>query len=110
MSLFGSSSGAAAPKSSADVKNAVVQQLQQETAMTNARALITKINQNCFDACVPAPGSSFSSQESSCLSSCMEKYINMWNVTHRTYMTRVATESKRMGGDASGAAAFGAGL
>lgn len=40
MSLFGSGSGAA-PKSSADIKNAVVLQLQQETAMTNARALIT---------------------------------------------------------------------
>lgn len=40
MSLFGSGSGAV-PKSSTDVKNAVVQQLQQEAAMTNARALIT---------------------------------------------------------------------
>ena len=40
MSLFGSGSGAAPTKTSEDVKNAVVLQLQQEAAMTNARALI----------------------------------------------------------------------
>ena len=40
MSLFGSGSGAASTKTSEDVKNAVVLQLQQEAAMTNARALI----------------------------------------------------------------------
>lgn len=38
MSLFGSSSAPA--KSSEDVKTAIVQQLQQEAAMNNARALI----------------------------------------------------------------------
>lgn len=38
MSLFGSSS--APTKSAEDVKTAIVQQLQQEAAMSNARALI----------------------------------------------------------------------
>ncbi|KAJ5569526.1 uncharacterized protein N7459_008956 [Penicillium hispanicum] len=109
MSLFGGS-GSGPTKTSEDVKSAVVLQLQQEAAMTNARALIGKINENCFDACVPAPGSSLSSKESGCLSSCMQKYIAMWNITSRTYINRIATESKRMGGDASAIASIGSGL
>ena len=40
MSLFGSGSGSPAPKSGADVKSGIVQQLQQEAAMNNARLLI----------------------------------------------------------------------
>ncbi|KAJ5599146.1 protein translocase subunit [Penicillium hetheringtonii] len=97
MSLFGSGSGSPAPKSGADVKSGIVQQLQQEAAMNNARLLIEKINENCFDACVPAPGSSLSSQESTCLSSCMDKYIQLWNITSKTYIARLGQDSKRMG-------------
>ena len=40
MSLFGSGSGSPVPKSGADVKAEIVQQLQQEAAMSNARLLI----------------------------------------------------------------------
>lgn len=70
---------------------------------------IQKINEHCFDACVPAPGTSLSAKESGCLSSCMEKYIAMWNVTSRTYINRVNQESKKLGGDASALAAMGTG-
>lgn len=43
------------------------------------------------------------------MSSCMEKYIAMWNVTSRTYINRVSQESKKMGGDASMLASMGTG-
>ncbi|KAJ5907737.1 hypothetical protein N7495_000419 [Penicillium taxi] len=109
MSLFGSAPSSA-PTTSEDIKSAVVQQLQQEAAVNNARALITKINENCFKSCVPTPGSSLSSGETTCLSNCMEKYIAMWNITSRTYISRVGVESKRMGADASAIATLGSGL
>ncbi|KAJ5974509.1 protein translocase subunit [Penicillium waksmanii] len=97
MSLFGSGSASPAlPKSGSDVKAGIVQQLQQESAMNNARLLIEKINENCFDACIPAPGSSMSSQESGCISSCMEKYIQLWNISSKTYISRLGQEHKRM--------------
>ncbi|KAJ5702980.1 hypothetical protein N7488_010528 [Penicillium malachiteum] len=109
MSFLGGSSTSS--PSSSDVKNALVQQVQQEAAMTNARALINKINENCFQACVPTPGSSMSAQENTCLSSCMDKYISMWNITSRTYINRLGVESKRMGGaDANVVASLGSGL
>lgn len=40
----------------------------------------------------------------------MQKYITMWNVTSRTYINRVAVESKRVGGDASTISSLGSGL
>ncbi|CEJ53775.1 hypothetical protein PMG11_00116 [Penicillium brasilianum] len=94
--------GSGTPKSNEDIKTALLQQVQQEAAMNNARALIGKINENCFDACVTAPGSSLSSKENSCMSSCMDKYINMWNVVSRSYMHRMNEERKKMGGDVAG--------
>ncbi|KAL1966100.1 hypothetical protein VTN77DRAFT_4848 [Rasamsonia byssochlamydoides] len=103
MPLFGgssSSSGTSAPTdtTSADLKTALMQQVQAEAAVNNARALIGKINENCFERCIPNPGSSLSSQESTCLSQCMEKYISMWNTTSRAYIARLGQESKKMGG------------
>ncbi|KAJ5324923.1 hypothetical protein N7476_003523 [Penicillium atrosanguineum] len=95
MSLFGSSTPAPS-KSSEDIK-----------ASPRAAAAAGKINEHCYDACVPAPGTSLSSKESGCLSSCMEKYIAMWNITSRTYIARVSQESKKMGGDASALVAMG---
>ncbi|KAJ5784996.1 uncharacterized protein N7503_010208 [Penicillium pulvis] len=109
MSFLGGSSSSSS-SSSSDVKANLVQQLQQESAMANARMLINKVNENCFRACVPTPGSSMSAQENTCLSSCMDKYISMWNITSRTYINRIGVESKRMGGDASVVASMGSGL
>ncbi|KAF9893733.1 protein translocase subunit [Aspergillus nanangensis] len=97
MALFGSGSNGQA-SSPQEVKTAIVRQLQQEAAMANARNLIGKVNEHCFDACVPVPGSSMSSREESCLSQCMEKYISFWNVASRTYIARIAKESKKAGG------------
>ncbi|KAJ5565612.1 Mitochondrial intermembrane space translocase subunit Tim13 [Penicillium sp. DV-2018c] len=109
-SIFGSGS-TTAPQSSEEIKQAVLRQLQQETAMTNARALIGKINKHCFKACVPTPGSSLSTKENTCLSDCMDKYIAMWNVTSKTYIARVNVETKRMGGqDAAAIASMASGL
>ncbi|QKX59892.1 uncharacterized protein TRUGW13939_07034 [Talaromyces rugulosus] len=100
MSFFGSSSStpAGAEPGSTELKNALMKQVQAEAAMTNARALVSKINENCFDRCITSPGSSLSSGETSCLSSCMEKYISVWNTTSRTYINRVQLETKNMGG------------
>ncbi|KAL1985072.1 hypothetical protein VTN96DRAFT_8307 [Rasamsonia emersonii] len=107
MPLFGGSSSSSSSSSgnsassdatSAELKSALMQQVQAEAALNNARALMTKMNENCFDRCIPNPGSSLSSQESTCLSTCMEKYISMWNTTSRAYIARIGRESKKMGG------------
>ncbi|KAL4793279.1 Tim10/DDP family zinc finger-domain-containing protein [Aspergillus venezuelensis] len=96
MALFGSSSSSAAPATSdpeqAQIKAEVLKQLQTQAAIANAKALIGKVNEHCFNACIPQPGSSMSSGESACLSQCMEKYISFWNVSSKAYLSRLSKE------------------
>ncbi|KAL3462947.1 Tim10/DDP family zinc finger-domain-containing protein [Aspergillus heterothallicus] len=102
MGIFGSSSTPAPASSSPEqqeIKANIVKQLQAEAAMANARQLIGKVNEHCFDHCVPAPGATMTPGESSCLSSCMEKYISLWNVASKAYLNRATLERKNNGID-----------
>ncbi|EER39467.1 mitochondrial import inner membrane translocase subunit TIM13 [Histoplasma capsulatum H143] len=91
---FSDNSSSVSPQTSADTKSAIISQVQQESALNNARSLIGKVNENCFEKCVPSPGSSLSSKEQMCLTACMEKYIQLWNATSRAYGARVNQEHK----------------
>ncbi|KAK4561578.1 protein translocase subunit [Recurvomyces mirabilis] len=70
----------------ADAKSAIMDQIRQQAALSNARALIEKVNEHCFERCVPKPGSSLSSSETTCYTHCMEKYMAAWNTVSRTYL------------------------
>ncbi|PSS12680.1 hypothetical protein M430DRAFT_44561 [Amorphotheca resinae ATCC 22711] len=83
---------------SSDPKTAVMNQVRQEAAMTNARQLIEKVNEHCFEKCVPKPGSSLSSGETTCFTSCMEKYMAAWNTVSRQYINRIQQESSKGAG------------
>jgi import inner membrane translocase subunit TIM13 len=56
-----------------------------------------KLNEHCFDKCIPKPGSSFSSGEQQCFSQCMEKYMGAWNTVSKQYISRIQQESGRGG-------------
>ncbi|KAK0621268.1 mitochondrial import inner membrane translocase subunit TIM13 [Bombardia bombarda] len=77
---------------SAGVKQAIIKQVLVESQMANARQLIEKINDICFDKCVPKPGSSVSSGEKTCVTNCMEKYMAAWNQVNTAYVRRIQTE------------------
>ncbi|KAL1955874.1 hypothetical protein VTO42DRAFT_8032 [Malbranchea cinnamomea] len=77
---------------SAETKAAIIQRLQAEAALSNARTLIQSITENCFEKCIPTPGSSFTSKDQTCLNACMEKYISLWNATSRAYIARAGRE------------------
>ncbi|KAK3357488.1 Tim10/DDP family zinc finger-domain-containing protein [Lasiosphaeria hispida] len=74
------------------VKKAIIKQVQLESNMNNAKQLIEKINENCFQRCVPKPGSTLSSSESTCATSCMEKYMAAWNLVNASYVKRIQQE------------------
>ena len=75
-----------------DTKTRLQNAIVQQSNLINAKYLIQKINENCFDHCVSEPGASLSSKEQTCLSTCMEKYIDGWNVVSRTYVSRLQKE------------------
>ncbi|MCJ1246003.1 protein translocase subunit [Trapelia coarctata] len=79
MSFINNSPVAATPK------EAVMEQIRQEAAIEQARRLIEKMNELCFDKCIPTPGTSLSKKEEGCISMCMEKYIDTRNVVSRAW-------------------------
>ncbi|EMC98869.1 hypothetical protein BAUCODRAFT_382689 [Baudoinia panamericana UAMH 10762] len=73
----------------ADAKQQIMDQVRQQAAISNARALIEKVNEHCFERCVPKPGTSLSSTESTCYTHCMEKYMASWNIVSRQYLAQI---------------------
>ncbi|KAI0845165.1 Tim10/DDP family zinc finger-domain-containing protein [Daldinia vernicosa] len=78
--------------SSGSIKAEVIKQVKTQYALENARLLIEKINEHCFERCVPKPGPSMSSGESTCFTQCMEKYMSAWNSVSTTYIDRLRRE------------------
>ncbi|KAL8727892.1 MAG: hypothetical protein Q9166_005769 [cf. Caloplaca sp. 2 TL-2023] len=85
-------------RSSSDPKTQIMDQIRQEAAVNNARALITKLNGHCFDKCIPSPGTSLSKKEEGCLSACMEKYMGAWNTVSRVYIAQIQKTAGQTGG------------
>ncbi|CCX06360.1 Tim10/DDP family zinc finger-domain-containing protein [Pyronema domesticum] len=73
-------------------KQIIIQTIQQQQNIENARVLIDKINTNCFEKCVPKPGSSFTSGESTCMTHCMQKYMTAWNTVSSAYIQRIKSD------------------
>jgi import inner membrane translocase subunit TIM13 len=79
-------------------KTQIMRQIQQEAAMQNARLLVEKLNEHCFERCVPKPGTSLSSGEEKCFTNCMEKYMSAWNTVSKQYVARIQKESQGSSG------------
>ncbi|KAI8330729.1 Tim10/DDP family zinc finger-domain-containing protein [Chlamydoabsidia padenii] len=91
MSDYSSSFGA--PELS-NKKQEVMEQVRGELAMANAQELINKINEKCYLKCVPKPGPRLENGEQQCLSKCMDRYMEAWNVVSRSYVNRIQRESQ----------------
>jgi import inner membrane translocase subunit TIM8 len=52
--------------------------LQQEKERAMVNEMVAKLTSACWDKCITSsPGSKFSSSESSCLSNCAQRYMDM---------------------------------
>ncbi|KAJ9607290.1 protein translocase subunit [Cladophialophora chaetospira] len=93
-----SSSFASSTPSNSQTLSRIQSAITEQSNVSNAKQLISNVNTNCFEKCIPNPGGSLSGPEQKCLTSCMEKYIDAWNVTSRTYTARLQKESAALGG------------
>lgn len=90
-----------------DKVNQVVQSQGPVLTFLGFPALFSQ-TRNCFNHCIPSqPSTSLSRSESNCLSACMEKYIDAWNITSRTYIARLSREAPGLSANAAAAAAGG---
>ncbi|KAF2808715.1 mitochondrial import inner membrane translocase-like protein subunit tim13 [Mytilinidion resinicola] len=78
---------------SGDPKTQVMRQIQQEAAMQNAKMLVEKLNEHCFERCVPKPSTSLSKGEETCFSNCLQKYMTAWNTVSQQYITAIQKNS-----------------
>ncbi|KAH9838778.1 Tim10/DDP family zinc finger-domain-containing protein [Rhodofomes roseus] len=92
-SFFGSSSSTPSPAPDmASRRQAFMDTYRQEMALTNAQELMNKCNEKCFAKCVTKPGGSLSGSEQSCLSNCLQRYMEAFNIVSKTYIARVQKE------------------
>lgn len=76
-------------------KESIISQVKKEMALANATQLLEKINSNCYDKCVPKPGSRLDSNEEKCLGNCADKYMNSYNIVSRSLIGRLQKESNQ---------------
>jgi len=80
------------PVDSAARKQALMDQVRNELAQANAQQLMNNMNDKCYKACITKPGDSLSSSEQTCLTRCMDRYMEVFNIVSRTYVSRLAKE------------------
>ncbi|KAF8150556.1 Tim10/DDP family zinc finger-domain-containing protein [Crassisporium funariophilum] len=73
-------------------KEAMMNSVKQELALANAQELMNKASERCFTKCVTKPGESLSSSEQTCLSRCLDRYMDAFNIVSKTYVARVSRE------------------
>ncbi|KAI0179983.1 Tim10/DDP family zinc finger-domain-containing protein [Hypoxylon sp. FL1284] len=71
------------------LKAQVIKDVKAQYAIENVRQLVEKINEHCFEKCVPKPGTSLSNSEQTCFTQCMEKYMSAWNQVSTTYINQL---------------------
>ncbi|TPX33455.1 hypothetical protein SmJEL517_g03670 [Synchytrium microbalum] len=74
-------------------KTQVMNQVRSELAQQNFQELLARINTKCFEKCVLKPGSRLDTTETTCLSRCVDTYIQTWNLVSTTYLRRLQRES-----------------
>ncbi|PIL32167.1 transporter [Ganoderma sinense ZZ0214-1] len=67
------------------IKNSI----RNELALQNAQELMSKVNDKCYAKCIPKPGASLSGSEEKCLSQCMDRYLEAFNIISKSYVLRL---------------------
>ncbi|XP_004535304.1 mitochondrial import inner membrane translocase subunit Tim13 [Ceratitis capitata] len=82
---------------SEDIKTGeLIEQVKQKIAVANAQELLTKVTEKCFKKCIVKPGTKLDTAEQKCISMCMDRYMDSWNLVSRTYGKRLQREQSKM--------------
>lgn len=77
-------------------KEELMDQVKQQIAVANAQELLQKMTEKCFKKCISKPGTSLDNSEQKCISMCMDRYMDSWNIVSRSYGSRIARERGQM--------------
>ncbi|CAB0012366.1 unnamed protein product [Nesidiocoris tenuis] len=76
-------------------RDELMETVKQQIAVANAQELLTKMTEKCFKKCVSKPGASLDSSEQKCVSMCMDRYMDSWNLVSKAYGERIQRERNR---------------
>merc|ERR1712240_52945 len=91
-SLGGAGGGAPGGQLTGAQKEMLMEQVKQQVAIQTFNELLQKMTNKCFSKCVSKPGTSLDSGEQRCLSYCMDRYMETWNLVSKTYQSRILKE------------------
>merc|ERR1712038_738644 len=74
-------------------KDELMRNVQAQVALANMQELLTKVTDKCFKKCITSPASSLSGGDQKCLSMCMDRYMEAFNIVSRSYTQRISQES-----------------
>ncbi|XP_004523520.1 mitochondrial import inner membrane translocase subunit Tim13-like [Ceratitis capitata] len=81
---------------SSDKKGELIEQVKQQIAVANAQELLTKMTEKCFNKCISKPGLQLDSSEQKCISMCMDRFVDSYNLVSRTYSNRLQREQSKI--------------
>ncbi|GJJ08719.1 hypothetical protein Clacol_002938 [Clathrus columnatus] len=78
---------------SESIKQRLMSQMKQELAMVNAQELLNQMTKKCYSRCITKPSAKpFSSSDETCLTRCMQRYMEAFDVISRSYTSRLQRE------------------
>lgn len=76
----------------------IMRQLKHQIALANAQELLANISCKCFEKCVTQPRDHLSGNEQSCISLCMDRFLDSYRLCAHTYKHRLRREQSRQHG------------
>lgn len=66
--------------------------IQAEIAAATFQELLEDITDKCYNICVKKPGVALDNYEQRCLGSCMDRFIDSYNIVSRAYTSRLTAD------------------
>ncbi|EDW04001.1 mitochondrial import inner membrane translocase subunit Tim13 [Drosophila grimshawi] len=76
-------------------KSEIMDQVKQQIAVANAQELLSQMSTKCFAKCINKPGTSLDGSEQKCISLCMDRFMDSWNLIARAYGQRLQREQSK---------------
>ncbi|CAF0897718.1 unnamed protein product [Brachionus calyciflorus] len=76
----------------ANERAALMSNIKQQLDVAHAQELLQQVSEKCFKMCIQKPGSSLSSSDQKCLTYCMDRYFDAFNIVGRAYSQRLQKE------------------
>lgn len=77
-------------------KGELMSQVKQQIALANAQEMLSKMTEKCFKKCISKPGKALDSSEQRCITQCMDRFLDTWNLVSRTYGNRLQREQVKL--------------